>query len=278
MIQNTIPIVNDVSLKLYKEFSEEILLKRKFHYHFEDNSEITVEFREWGIYHMLAMHYINYKIDNERFFEEIDKGLDLLSFKADVSMNNRYKSYKTRIAVFSCVYDSLLNGTAFYLPSGRVKNTVNVKADYIVYNNIDGKGINYGLQKKGAVFVPITILIARSRRATCYLEKSKFKLIKRVDVLDENGNIIESRIHNTQSNPLEENKSSALNTANNIIGDNKTDSNTESTVPESTGKQTNSTEETVKVAAIEEKIVEEHTSDPEPVPTPHQEVAATTTI
>lgn len=280
LVQNTIPIVNNISLKLYKEFSEEILLKRKFHYYFEDNSEITVEFREWGIYHMLAIQHINYKIDKEKFFEEIDKGFDLLSFKADVSMNNRYKGYKTRIAVFSCIYDSLLNGIAFYLPSGKVKNTSNVKADYIIYNNIDGKGINYGLQKKSNAFVPVTILIAKSKSATRYLEESKFKLIKRVDVLDENGNIIESRTHNTQVNPLEENKSSDLNDANNIKCADETESDTESTTSESTKQTTeqsiNITEETVDVVAIEEEITIETTADPEPATTPQQEVAATT--
>lgn len=274
LVQNTIPIVNNISLKLYKEFSEEILLKRKFHYYFEDNSEITVEFREWGIYHMLAIQHINYKIDKEKFFEEIDKGFDLLSFKADISMNNRYKDHKTRIAVFSCIYDSLLNGTAFYLPSGKVKNTSNVKADYIIYNNIDGKGINYGLQKKSSAFV----LIAKSKSATRYLEESKFKLIKRVDVLDENGNIIESRTHNTQVNPLEENKSSDLNTANNIKCADETESDTESTtefIEQTTKEPTHTVEETVEVTVEEEKVVET-TVDPEPATTPQQEVAATT--
>ena len=166
------------------------------------------------------------------------------------------------------------------MPSGKVKNTSNVKADYIIYNNIDGKGINYGLQKKSNAFVPVTILIAKSKSATRYLEESKFKLIKRVDVLDENGNIIESRTHNTQVNPLEENKSSDLNDANNIKCADETESDTESTTPESTKQttveSTNITEETVDVVVIEEEITIETTTDPEPVPTPLQEVAATT--
>ena len=135
LVQNTIPLIRDVSLKLYKDFSEDVLLKRKFHYYFSDDSDIFIEFREWGIYHMLAMQHINYRIDNDSFFDAIDNGLDLSTFRSDAGMNNRFKSYKTRIASFSCIYDSLLNGTAFYLPSGKVKNTANVKSDYILYNN-----------------------------------------------------------------------------------------------------------------------------------------------
>ena len=58
-----------------------------------------------------------------------------------------------------------------------------------------------------------------------------------------------------------------------------TESDTESTTPESTKQtteeSTNSTGETVEVATVEEEIIE-HTADPEPASTPHQEVAATT--
>ena len=234
--QCTLPNIKDISLELYKNFSIDVLLKQKFHYYFTDDSEIIIEFREWGIYHMLAIHHIDNRINKNNFFEKIDNGLKLETFERDIATKQRYKKRKTRITAFSCIYNTLLNGTAFYLPSGRVKNTANVEVDYIIFDRIDGKGINYGLRKVGDVHVPITILLAGSTKATYYLEESEFKLIKRVDVLDENGNIIESRIHNTQSNPLEENKSSALNTANNIIGDDKTESDTESTTPESTEK------------------------------------------
>ena len=126
----------------------------------------------------------------------------------------------------------------------------------------------------------MTILIAKSKSATRYLEESKFKLIKRVDVLDENGNIIESRTHNTQVNPLEENKSSDLNAANNIKFADETESDTESTTPESAKQTTeqsiNITEDTVDVVVIEEEKVVETATDPEPATTPQQEVAATT--
>lgn len=204
LVQNTIPLIRDVSLKLYKDFSENVLLKRKFHYYFSDDSDIFIEFREWGIYHMLAMQHINYRIDNDSFFDAIDNGLDLSTFRTDTGMNNRFKSYKTRIASFSCIYTSLLNGTAFYLPSEKVKNTANVKSDYILYNNIDEKGINYGLQLNNNVLIPVTTLIAKKKDPIIYLEDSTFKLIQKVDVLDSTGSIIESKVHNTQTNPLVE--------------------------------------------------------------------------
>lgn len=80
-----------------------------------------------------------------------------------------------------------------------------------------------------------------------------------------------------EKTPMEENTTAKENI---IKPESSSESDTELTTPESTKqtteKQINSTEETVEMGTVEEKIVEEHTTDPEPVPTPHQEVAATT--
>ena len=75
--QSTVPNIKNISLKLYKEFSEHVLMKKIFTYNFEDNTSIKVDFREWGIYHMLAVHHIKYNIDKNKFFEEINNGLEL---------------------------------------------------------------------------------------------------------------------------------------------------------------------------------------------------------
>ena len=55
LLQNTLPNISDVSLSVYTEFSEEVLMKRKLHYFFTDETDMIVEFREWGIYHMLSI-------------------------------------------------------------------------------------------------------------------------------------------------------------------------------------------------------------------------------
>ena len=49
------PNINDVSLELYRNFSETYLIPRKFHYEFLDGSVMNLEFTEWGIYHMLSI-------------------------------------------------------------------------------------------------------------------------------------------------------------------------------------------------------------------------------
>ena len=91
------PLLRDVSLELYKDFSCTYLLPRKFLYHFSDGTSINVEFEEWGIYHMLAVHYIDYSIKNDEFFQRIDKGLSFADFKVNDAIKDRFKKRKKRI-------------------------------------------------------------------------------------------------------------------------------------------------------------------------------------
>lgn len=52
------PLLRNVSLELYKEFSEDYLMARKFNYYFSDGTTMEINFTEWGIYHMLAIQHI----------------------------------------------------------------------------------------------------------------------------------------------------------------------------------------------------------------------------
>ena len=75
LVCTTPPNIKDISLKLYKEFSEEYLIGKVFHYSFLDGTELDVEFTEWCIYHMLGIQHINGKIGSDTFFEKIANGL-----------------------------------------------------------------------------------------------------------------------------------------------------------------------------------------------------------
>ena len=68
---NAPPLLKNISLELYKEFSVDYLLPRKFIYHFSDCSKISIEFTEWGIYHMLSIQHINNRIKNSEFFQKM---------------------------------------------------------------------------------------------------------------------------------------------------------------------------------------------------------------
>ena len=176
------PLIKDVSLELYKEFSVDYLLARKFIYHFSDGSNINVEFTEWGIYHMLAIQHINNRIKNSEFFQKIDDAI-----------KGRFKDQKKRITMFACIYNTLRKGQAFYIPSGKVKNTNNVRVDYILYRTLDNNnGMNLGIRQELGKYIPLTILISKKSSLMNYVDVENLKLVEKLEITDVTGKIIET--------------------------------------------------------------------------------------
>lgn len=192
------PNINDVSLELYKDFSEKYLMDRLFCYEFTDGSTINIQFTEWGIYHMLGIQHIDNRIKKTKFFEEIDNGLSFDTFRSDTKKRKRFKQQKKRITMFSCVYNTLINGKIFYLPSGKVQNTADVEVDYIAYDKLINisptgttyNGINVGIRKIDAICVPLTILISTDSNVTEYIEKEQQKIVKKLVIRDSKNNIL----------------------------------------------------------------------------------------
>lgn len=192
LIQDTKPLIKDISLKLYKDFCTDVLFKRRFHYYFTDGTDMIVECREWGVYHMLAIHHIDYTIGKENFFNKIDMGLCLDDFKANAGIKKRFAPYKERIALFSCIYRVLRYGKTFYIPTQKVPNTKEVKCDYIIYRQIDAKGMNIGLKYESGCFVPMTNLISKSIDLERYIDTSTLKTVSKLIISNiETGNILE---------------------------------------------------------------------------------------
>ena len=194
---DSIPLLKDVSLELYKDFSLTYLMPMKFIYHFSDGTSINVEFEEWGIYHMLAIHHIDYTIKNDELFSKINDGLSFNDFKVNDAIKDRFKKRKKRISMFACTYNTLRKGQAFYVPSGKVKNTNNVEVDYILYrtlqnNSGNNNGMNIGIRFENGKYVPITILISKQSALMDYVDIEDYKLVEKLEVLDGLGNIIET--------------------------------------------------------------------------------------
>lgn len=191
------PLLKNVSLELYRDFSLTYLMPRKFLYHFSDGTTMNVEFEEWGIYHMLAIQHIDNRIKNNKFFQRISEGLSFADFKIDNAMNDRFKKQKKRIAMFACTYNTLRKGQAFYIPSGKVKNTNNVEVDYILYrplqnNGGNNNGMNVGIRLEDGKYVPLTILISKQSALMDYIDIEDFKLVEKLEIFDGSGNIIET--------------------------------------------------------------------------------------
>lgn len=201
---STAPNINSISLELYKEFSEEYLIPNIFHYDFLDGDSIDIEFMEWGIYHMLSIQHIDRRVKKTRFFSEIEKGLSFDTFRKDRKKNQRFKKEKKRITMFACVYYVLLNGTIFYLPNKRVRNTAEVEMDYIAYQKLENisphgityNGINVGIRKCEEVYVPLTILVSPNSNVEEYITDEQLKIVKSVYVTNRYGTVIEEKHYN----------------------------------------------------------------------------------
>lgn len=184
LTQKSIPHINDISLRLYKEFCTDTLFKQRFHYYFTDGTDIIVEFREWGIYHMLSIQHIDYNIPKNNFLQKIDSGLSFSDFQINNSINQRFKKEKQRITMFSCIYNALKRGKIFYIPDKSVPNTNNVKCDYIVYKIISNKGMNIGMRYEDGCFIPLTILISKSSNLVKYVDKTIPKKVDHLKIID----------------------------------------------------------------------------------------------
>ena len=184
LTQDSLPHINDVSLKLYKDFSIDILFKQKFHYYFTDGTDIIIKFKEWGIYHMLAIQHIDNSISKNNFFKQIDIGLSFNDFTAKNGIKKRFNNYKERITMFSCIYRALKYGRVFYVPNQSVPNTQRVKSDYIIYRELSGKGLNLGIKYTEGYFVPITILVSKAINLKKYVINTDVKIVSKLIITD----------------------------------------------------------------------------------------------
>ena len=190
------PNINDISLALYREFSIEQLMGKKFIYYLMNGEQLKVEFREWGIYHMLSIQHIDNSIDSNHFFEEIGNGLDISTFKSSDVLKTRLKGEKERITLFACIYFFLRNGRFFWVPNGKVRNTQNVKMDYLLYKEIGTKGVSVGIRYEDQAYIPLTVLIARPSNKEKHLQDGQKRNISKLIIYDENEKIVEYHTYN----------------------------------------------------------------------------------
>ena len=184
LIQGSKPGIKNVSLKLYKQFYEDVLMKRSFHYVLKDGSVLDVSFGEYGLYHMLGIHHIDRNIDVKTFYDDIDNGLDFTVFRANRATKRRFIDMIDRIEMFSCLYMSMKQCKLFSVPSGTVKGTQQVAADYVIYHEINGEGMNIALRTTDNVLMPVTILSDRKAQKGKHIDVCNEIPIAQLDVID----------------------------------------------------------------------------------------------
>ena len=94
---DSFPNMDDVSLSLYKDFSQDILINRKFQYLLEDDTVVNIEFSETCIHHLLGIQHIDRSISPAELFTKVDQGLSFSSFEQNDSIKRRFKDMKPRI-------------------------------------------------------------------------------------------------------------------------------------------------------------------------------------
>ncbi len=72
-----------------------------------------------------------------------------------------------------------------------MKNTKEVSVDYLIFNVVNNKGMNVGVRFEKDTYIPLTILISKSNNPKKYLEDAKLKLVRKLEIRDENNNILE---------------------------------------------------------------------------------------
>lgn len=189
----TMPSWSDISLALYKEFSELYLIPTTFRYYLENGEIIDVRFEEWAIYHMLGIQHINGKISKTKFFEEIENGLDFDLFIQNKKLKKRLNDFKHRIRMFGCIYQIMKDEKLFYVRERQLKDS-SVKADYIKYALIDNKGANVGIRYFENQYIAYTMLIDRSSNPTATVEGLIPVKIKKLEIL-RNSKVVDTIVH-----------------------------------------------------------------------------------
>lgn len=189
----TMPSWSDISLALYKEFSELYLIPNTFRYYLENGEIIDVRFEEWAIYHMLGIQHINGKISKTKFFEEIENGLDFDLFIQNKKLKKRLNDFKHRIRMFGCIYQIMKDEKLFYVRERQLKDS-SVKADYIKYALIDNKGANVGIRYFENQYIAYTMLIDRSSNPTATVEGLIPVKIKKLEIL-RNSKVVDTVVH-----------------------------------------------------------------------------------
>ena len=205
-VQNEMPDWNEISMRLYKEFSTDCLFTKIFRYHFVNGSYIDVVFKEWAMKHLWGLQHVT-NIKKNKLFDEIDKGLTFETLADTKGKKKRLNDNKDRIRMFACICYVLKTGATFYVQGGQLDNSL-VRINYIRSKIISQKGVNVGMRYEENAYVPLTLLIDRAINPTKTITGLIPMKVSKLEII-ENGNIIED-VHYKYYEKFHERKSSSL--------------------------------------------------------------------
>lgn len=189
--ENKVSSMNDISLKLYKNFNDDILCKRIFIYELEGGKQMKVVFQPNNLLHILgAQHILGKKYKAEKFNEEIHLGN--MTF-AELERRNSivFNDFTDRFLNFSNLYYVLTNCDLVYFDKDiynkNKKNDIASKMDFthILFQNVNNKKVHAGLDtyNKGFNYYCKSLLV-RSIVNEGIIKEQKPVKIKNIKVID----------------------------------------------------------------------------------------------
>ncbi len=197
LTQDSKPCINHISLAVYNQFYEKVLLKLRFSYVLPDYSVFDVLFERLGLFHLLGIHHIDPNMQAKNFSRDIDNGLNFSAFKnnTDLAIRERFNMMKNRIKMFSCIYYAMRTGRLFETSSGKVHGTQTLKADFVIYKDINGEGMTIPLRDTGGKLTPVSILADKRKYSQKHIDLTKEKNINRLDIIDMGAKTVKETVH-----------------------------------------------------------------------------------
>ncbi|MGF0110897.1 PBECR4 domain-containing protein [Clostridium sp. SGI.024] len=189
---NNISNISDISLKLYKEFFDNILCKRLFLYNLEDGKEIKLVFDPNNLLHILgAQHILGEKYKAQKFNIEIING-DMTFQDLEKRNSIVFNDYTSRFLNFSNLYHVITNCTMVYFDKETYNKNRKSKKEslmdfsYILYEDLNNKKIHAGLDtyNKGFSFYCKSLLVKSSSNDIIIKDQKPVKInnIKVIDI------------------------------------------------------------------------------------------------
>lgn len=139
---------------------------------------------EWAMKHLWSIHHINARINKDKLFEEIDKGMDFNDFRKTPVLRKRLNDNKDRIRMFACVYQIMITGAVFYVKERKLPET-NIRIDYIKSKTICAKGVHLGMRFEEGVYVPLTLLVDRAVNPAKTTEGLQKISVRKLEIIED---------------------------------------------------------------------------------------------
>lgn len=194
---NNICDITDITLKLYKNFFDNILCKRVFLYNLEDQTQVKLMFEPTNLLHILgAQHILGEKYKATKFNNGIVDGT--MTFQELEKRNSIvFNDFTSRFLNFSNLYQVITNCTMVYFDKNTYDKNRSSKEEslmdfsYILYEDLNNKKVHAGLDtyNKGYSFYCKSLLV-KSITNDNLIKDQKPVMINNIKVIDRKTKII----------------------------------------------------------------------------------------